>query len=87
MIVMVYSDFSFNPAKDKSPVSQTGYVDLKVAFVNMSLPSQLPDAETDYNGIEDPASIMGKPRDVFEALEMQSRISDAEFNSEDSANR
>lgn len=73
---MVYRDFPYNPLVDKCPVSQTGYVDLKDAFVHMTIPPQLAEAETDYNGIEDPQSILGKPRDVFEAMDMQKHISE-----------
>lgn len=64
----------FNPKRDLSPVSQTGFIDLKSAFASGAVPSVAPDAETDYNGIEDPHSILGRPSDVFEAIEMQSHI-------------
>lgn len=73
---MVYKDFSFNPLRDKTPVSGTGFIDLKSAMVNNVIPSNIAESETDYNGIQDPASIMGKPRDVFEALDMQKAIND-----------
>lgn len=71
---MEFGASRFNPIVDKSAVSQTGYIDLKSAFVNSAIPSKLPDAESDYNGIDEPASILGKPRDVFEAMDMQSHI-------------
>lgn len=74
MIAMVYKDFRFNPIKDKTPISRTGYIDLKSAMVNHAIPSNIAESEDDYNGIEDPASILGKPRDVFEAMEMQAHI-------------
>ena len=78
---MVYENFAFNPLRDKSPVSTTGYIDLKSAMANSVIPSQLPDAEQDYNGIDDPASILGKPRDVFEAMDMEKHINN--FKPED----
>lgn len=71
---MVYDSFHYNPVKDKCPVSSTGFVDLKSAFVNHSLPSQIAGSDENYNGIEDPASILGKPRDVFEAFEMEKHV-------------
>lgn len=74
MIVMVVRDCRFNPSKDVSPVSQTGFIDLKNAFANNSIPSQVVGAESDYNGIDEPASILGRPSDVFEAMEMESHI-------------
>lgn len=80
---MVVEKCAFNPKVDKTPVSLLGYVDLKSAMVNHALPSQIAEAETDYNGIEDPASIMGRPTDVFEAMEMQSHINSASTESND----
>ena len=71
---MRVSGCKFNPIKDISPVSQTGFVDLKNAFANNSIPSQIVGAETDYNGIEEPSSILGRPSDVFEAMEMETYV-------------
>lgn len=71
----------FNPRRDKTPVSQVGFVDLKVAMVNNTIPPQDGFSESEYNGIEDPQSILGKPRDVFEALEMQKHISEVSAKS------
>lgn len=73
---MVYRDFPYNPVKDKKPVDGFGFVDLKSAFVNNTIPANVASADSDYNGIVDPASILGKPRDVFEAMDMQSHIRD-----------
>ena len=82
---MVYEKFGFDPIRDKTPVSQTGFIDLKSAMVNNVIPSQIADTEDSYNGIEDPVSILGKPRDVFEAIDMQSHINDYKVDKEDSA--
>lgn len=86
---MIVEKCAYNPVVDKTPVSNLGFVDLKSAMVNHALPSQIADSEVDYNGIEDPSSILGRPTDVFEAMEMQSHInsfeaksSEAEKNSE-----
>lgn len=80
---MIVEKCAFDPMVDKTPVSNIGFVDLKSAFVNHALPSQIAEGETDYNGIEDPASIMGRPTDVFEALEMQSHINSVASESND----
>ena len=74
MIVMQYVDFRFNPERDKTAVSETGGVDLRAALVNSCIPAGVVDTDESYNGISEPASILGKPRDVFEAMEMQSHI-------------
>lgn len=71
---MVYSDFPFNPARDLKPVDGFGFVDLKSAFVHNTIPANVASADSDFNGIVEPASILGKPRDVFEAMDMQSHI-------------
>lgn len=68
----------FDPARDLCAVSQTGFIDLKSAFETGVVPSVTADSESDYNGIEDPRSILGKPSDVFEAMEMQSHINSYE---------
>lgn len=80
---MVYKDFPFNPVKDKTPVSATGFVDLKSAMVNHTIPVGVASADSDYNGISDPASILGRPRDVFEAMDMQKHIRDFKPSSDE----
>lgn len=68
---MVYDDFRFDPRRDIAPVDQFGFIDLKVALDSSSVPSQMPDSEQDYNGIEEPEMVLGKPRDIFEAIDSQ----------------
>lgn len=71
---MVVNECKFDVERDMQAVEPFGFVDLKDALVNNCVPSQLPDSESDYNGIEDPDSIVGKPSDVFDALRMQSDL-------------
>lgn len=71
---MIVGVCRFNPARDLCPVSQTGFIDLNSAFASGVVPSVAPNADVDYNGIEDPGSILGKPHDVFEAIEMESYV-------------
>lgn len=68
---MIVTECKYDPAKDMQAVEPFGFVDLKDALVNNCVPSQLPDSDTDYNGIEDPDAILGRPSDVFDALRMQ----------------
>lgn len=81
---MVYKSFPFDPIKDKTPVSGSGFVDLKSAMVNHTIPSAIAESDLQYNGIEDPASILGKPRDVFEAVDMQKSINEYKPSETDS---
>lgn len=71
---MIVEKCFFDPVKDIAPVEQFGFVDLKSALANSVVPSVVADAESDYNGIENPDSILGKPTDVFEAMDMQSAL-------------
>ena len=73
---MWFEDIAFNPVRDLKPVEPFGFIDLKDALANNAVPSQLPDSDTDYNGIDNPESIMGKPRDVFDAMAMQRSINE-----------
>lgn len=59
---------TFNPECDLKEVEPFGFVDLKNAFVERCVPSQVGESDSDYNGIDNPDSILGKPADVFDAL-------------------
>lgn len=68
---MIVDKCDFDPVRDIAPVDQFGFIDLKVALDSSQVPSQLPDSEADYNGIQNPDAILGKPRDIFEAIDAQ----------------
>lgn len=53
--------------KDLQIVEQVGFVDLRRAYEDASVPSDLGVDESTYNGIDDPSSIIGRPDDVFAA--------------------
>ena len=68
---MIVKDCPFNPVRDIAPVDQFGFIELKDALASSVVPSQMPDSETDYNGIDEPDKVLGKPRDIFEAMDAQ----------------
>lgn len=68
---MVVESCPFDPVKDLKPVEQYGFIDLKSALDSSIVPSQMPGSDTDYNGIEEPEQIAGKPADIFEAIDSQ----------------
>lgn len=68
---MIVKDCPYNPVRDIAPVEQFGFIELKDALANSIVPSQMPDSETDYNGIDEPDKVLGKPRDIFEAMDAQ----------------
>lgn len=74
---MIVEECAYNPVFDLKPVDEFGWIDAAEAYVNKSVPSNLITQESDYNGIDDPDSILGKPDDVFSALRMQERIVNA----------
>lgn len=71
---MVVTECMFDPACDLTPVDQHGFTDLKSALANSCVPSVMPGTEVDYNGIDNPDSILGMPRDIFEAIDAQKAV-------------
>ena len=71
---MIPKECKYDPVRDLHPVDQYGFIDLKTALDSSIVPSQLPESDSDYNGIEDPQKILGKPHDVFEAIDTQKAL-------------
>lgn len=66
--------FGFDPVKDLHPVDPYGFIDLRSAYENHNVPTQVADEVANYNGIEDPESLLGTAKDVFEAYRMRDAI-------------
>lgn len=66
---MIFGDLDFDAAFDVCEVDQIGYVDLRMAYETHTIPGNLNPEDLSYNEIEDPASITGKPSDIFEAVQ------------------
>lgn len=71
---MIIKKCDFNDIADIKEVDQFGFVDLNECMANGQVPSSVSNTEDEYNDIDDPASILGKPRDVFEAYKMQDYV-------------
>lgn len=71
---MIVTECKYNPVVDLKPVDSFGFLDLASAYVNKTVPSDTVTQDSEYNGIDDPSKILGKPRDVFDALRMQEHI-------------
>lgn len=71
---MIIKKCDFNSETDIKEVDQFGFVDLVECMSNGQVPSSVSNTEDEYNGIDDPASIMGKPHDVFEAYRMNDYV-------------
>lgn len=68
---MIVDKCNYNEIADNHDIDQFGYVNLAESLEHGIVPSELADSEVSYNEIEDPSSIFGKPRDVFEAYSMK----------------
>ena len=64
----------YNPTVDICPVDQFGFIDLVECLSKGEIPSTVSDTESTYNEIDDPSTIIGKPRDNFEAIRMMDSI-------------
>lgn len=71
---MIQKITKFDKDKDVKPVDQFGFIDLRSAFEHGYVPGSADVEESDYNDIENPASIIGKPEDAFEAMRMQDYV-------------
>lgn len=73
---MIQGKFERNPRKTKKSVDQFGFVDIVKVMDTNSIPASASEGAEVYNGIEDPSSILGKPTDVFDAMQMQAAINE-----------
>lgn len=73
-LVMICKNIHFNEVTDLADVDQFGFVDLADCLSNGEVPADLNPTDDQYNGIEDPSEILGKPSDVFEAYKMQDYV-------------
>ena len=64
----------YNPKKDVSSVVQGDIVDLNKAFLNGSIPDNVTIPDAEFDGNDNPESIIGKPANAFEAIHMQETI-------------
>lgn len=64
----------YNPMCDRFAVEPFGYVNLVEAVENGTVPSSINNVESEYNDIEDPSTIIGKPGDIFELYRMNDYI-------------
>lgn len=59
---------------DVAAVEQIGYVDLRSAYMTGTIEGNTEGIEPKTNGIDDAASIMGRPDDIFAAYRMKEYI-------------
>lgn len=74
---MVHENLVYNPLTDVQPVDQFGFIDLVKAKETGTIPANISGVEVDYNGVDDPSSLLNRPADQFEAMRQVKRISAA----------
>lgn len=61
----------YDSAMDVSEVDQFGFVDLREALVNGSIPSDLSAQEGRFNNVDNPSMMRPRPSDIFEGIGAQ----------------
>ena len=61
----------FNPEIDEADVDQFGFVDMREAIANNVIVGNADINQQSFNNIEDPSTIIGKPRDIFDAMAVE----------------
>lgn len=72
----------FNPVCDVREVQTFGFLELSDVMRTGIVPSNLPASQLQFNGIEDPMSILGSPCDTFDAMRMRDMISESAQSAE-----
>ncbi len=72
----------YNPICDVREVQNFGYLELSDVMRTGIIPSDLSASQLQFNGIEDPQSILGSPCDAFDAMRMMDTISESAQSAE-----
>lgn len=82
---MKYNSLKYNPLVDLEPVDQFGFVDVRAAYANGVVEGNVNIEQASFNGVDDPSTIMDRPRDIFESYRqadyVKSAVSAAETES------
>lgn len=70
-------DFVFDKDKDLFEVDQFGSIDLRLAYLNSSVPENVEVNAEQYNGVEDARSLIGRATDVFDAIRKANYVQSA----------
>lgn len=83
--------YNFEPVvaggRNLTSVSQIGYIDLRVAYSSGVVAADLEGSLADVNGIDEPATIVGRPDDVFAALRSKEVVNDIANASRDNSSK
>ena len=71
---MYQENLHYDPVRDVAPVQPYGFIDLRKALETKRIPADASAVPAAFNGIEDPAAVLGRPADAFDSLAMQETI-------------
>ena len=71
---MRQENLKYDPVRDVAPVQPYGFIDLRKALETKRIPADASAVPAAFNGIEDPAAVLGRPSDAFDSLAMQETI-------------
>lgn len=67
--------YSYDPKKDRFPIVPEQAVHLGTSIDLGKVPANLGEDGSRYNSIQNPANIVGRPRDYFDAVRMNRELS------------
>ena len=73
-LIQKSNPYGYDPEKDLAPVDPFGFINLHEAYLNHNVPTTVMDEVVNYNGIDDPESMLNCPKDIFEAYRMNDAI-------------
>lgn len=71
MFIIMIENPLFNSEIDDAEVDQFGFVDMREAIANNVIVGNADINQQSFNNIEDPSTIIGKPRDIFQAMAVE----------------
>lgn len=71
----MFQELKFDKKRDLAEVDQFGFVNITESIANGYVPNDLTNVADNFDGVDiDPESIIGRPKDTFEAMRMQDTI-------------
>lgn len=71
---MYQENLHYDSVRDVMPVQPYGFIDLRKALETKHIPADASAVPASFNGIDEPAAVLGRPADAFDSLAMQETI-------------
>lgn len=73
-MVQDFKPYDVRPRTDLNVVPQFGWLNLRISYATGVVQGNIESVEGNFNGIDDPRGILGKPDDVFAALRASASV-------------